>query len=89
MSSSSGAKCFSETPADLLFVKFVDFACKEICRNVLATKRLLNDYGGKYKKEFDFRFRGEESFLYMKHFSSLVKMLFVNIAENAIKKTIN
>lgn len=88
MSSSSGAKCFSETPADLPFVKFVDFACKEICRNVLATKTLLNDYGGKYKKEFNFRFRGEESFLYMKHFSSSVKMLFVNITENA-KKTIN
>ena len=88
MSSGSGVKCFSEIPADSLFIKFVDFLRKEMGCNFLATKikRWFNDNGGKYEKEFAFTFRGKESFLYMKHFPSLIKMLFVNVTNKAIKK---
>ena len=85
MSSGSGVKCFSEIPADSLFIKFVDFARKEIGCNFLATKikRWFNDIGGKYEKEFAFRFRGKESFLYMKHFPSLIQNLFINVTNKA------
>ena len=88
MSSGSCVKCFSEIPADSLFIKLVDFVQKEMGCNFLATKikRWFNDNGGKYEKEFVFRFRGKESFLYMKHFPSLVKMLFINVTNKAIKK---
>ena len=88
MSSGSGVKCFSEIPADSLFIKFVDFARNEIGCNFLATKikRWFNDIGGKYEKEFGFRFRGKESFLYMKHFPSLIKNLFINVTNKAINK---
>ena len=55
--------------------------------NFLATKikRWFNDNDRKYKKEFAFRFRGKESFSYMKHFPSLIKMLFVNVRNKATK----
>ena len=56
--------------------------------NFLATKikRWFNDNDRKYEKEFAFRFRGKESFLYIKHFPSLIKMLFVNVRNKATKK---
>ena len=49
-------------------------------------KRWFNEKGVKNKKEFTFRFRGKENFLYMKHFPSLIRMLFLNVASKAVKK---
>ena len=56
--------------------------------NSLANKiqRWLNENGEKHEKEFTFRFRGKESFLYMKHFSSLIKILILNILSTNIQK---
>ena len=34
----------------------------------------------------NFRFRGKESFLYMKHFPSLIRMLLSNVTSKAVKK---
>ena len=88
MSSGSGVKCFSEIPAGSLSIKFVDFLRKEMGCDFLAAKikRWFNNNGGKHEKEFAFRFRGKEGFLYMKHFPSLIKMLFINAAYKATKK---
>ena len=88
MSSDSCVKCFNEILADSLFIKIVNFVRKQMDYNFVATKIKwwFNDTGGKYEKEFSFRFRVEESFLYMKHFPSLIKMLSVNVTNNAIKK---
>lgn len=76
MGSGAGIKCFSEIPGDSLFIKFDEFERKEISCIFLATKinRWFNDNGRKYEKEFPFRFKGKESFLYMKHFPSLINM---------------
>ena len=56
--------------------------------NFLANKikRWFNEKGVKNKKEFTFRFTGKENFLYMKHFPSLIRMLFLNVASKAVKK---
>ena len=82
MSSGSGVKCFSEIPADSLFIKFVDFLRKEMGCNFLATKikRWFNHNGGKYERICIW------GFMYLKHFPSLIKMLFVNVTNKAIKK---
>ena len=76
---SSNVKCFSD---------LVEFVRKQMACNFLANKikRWFNENGGKNKKEFSFRFRRKESFLYMKHFPSLVRMLFLNVASKVIKK---
>ena len=88
MVSSSNVKCFSDLSVDSLFLKFVEFVRKQMACNFLANKikRWFNENGGKNEKEFSFRFRGKESFLYMKHFPSLIRMLFLNVASKVIKK---
>ena len=55
--------------------------------NFLANKikRWFNENRGKNKNEFSFRFRWKESFLYMKHFQSLIRMLFLNVVSKLIK----
>ena len=72
----------------LFFLKFVEFVRKQMACNFLANKikRWFNENGGKNEKEFSFRFRGKESFLYMKHFPSLIRMLFLNVVSKVIKK---
>ena len=56
--------------------------------NFLANKikRWVNRNGGKNEKEFSLRFRGKESFLYMKNIPSLIRILFLNVTSRAIKK---
>ena len=49
-------------------------------------KRQFNENGGNNEKEFSFRFRGKEGFIYMEHFPSLIRMLFLNVTSKAIKK---
>ena len=56
--------------------------------NFLANmmKRWFNENGGKNEKEFSFRLRGKKNFLYMKHFPSVIRILFLNVTSKAIKK---
>ena len=81
-------KSFKDVSDNSLFQTFVSFVSKKMNYNSLANKiqRWLNENGGKHEKEFTFRFRGKESFLYMKHFSSLIKILILNILSTDIQK---
>ena len=81
-------KSFKDVSDNSLFQTFVSFVSKKMNYNSLANKiqRWLNENGGKHEKEFTFRFRGKESFLYMKHFSSLIKILILNILSTNIQK---
>ena len=81
-------KSFKDVPDNSLLRTFVSFARKKMNYNFLANKiqRWFNENGGKQEKEFTFRFRGKESFLYMKHFPSLIKMLISNIFDTDIQK---
>ena len=58
-------------------------ACSFLANKI---KRWFNENDGKNEKEFSFRFREKGSFLYMKHFPSLIRMLFLNVTSKAIKK---
>ena len=49
-------------------------------------QRWFNENGGKQEKDFTFRLREKESFLYMKHIPSLIKMLISNILNTDIQK---
>ena len=79
------AKSFKEIPDDTLFVKFVTQICVFMMRcNVIfcqerKVKRWYNENSGNAEKDFAFRFRGKESFLYMKHFSGLFDMIVDNV----------
>ena len=81
------AKSFKEITNDNLFSRFVNFVRKEMKCNFLAKKieRWFNDNSGKVEKEFTFRFRGKESFHYIRYFPSLIKMLLGEIKEVKIK----
>ena len=82
MVSSSNVKCLSDLSVDSVFFKFVEFVRKQIASNFLANKlkTWFNENGGKNEKELSFRLKRKESFLYMKHFPSLIRMLFLNVS---------
>ena len=84
----SNVKSFAEVPLDSLFSKFVEFVHHGMSCNFLASKikTWFNENCGKVEKHFSFRFRGKESFLYMKHFPALIKMILVNISNIQVKK---
>ena len=81
------AKSFKDISNDNLFSKFVNFVRKDMGCNFLVKKieRWFNDNSGKVEKEFTFRFRGEESFHYIRYFPSLIKMLLGKIKKVKIK----
>lgn len=71
-----------------LFVKFVVFIRSEMNCNFLSSKvkTWFNENAGKVTdKQFSFRFRGKESYLYMQHFPSLILMLLSNTSGDGIK----
>lgn len=83
----TNVKSFSDVQSNSLFSKFESFVHYDMQCNFLATKikRWFNENCGKVEKEFGFRFRGKESFLFMKHFPSLVSMIILNVSNNQVK----
>jgi len=47
--------------------------------------RWFNENSGKVEKDFTFRFRGKESFAYMKHFAKLIFMLLSHFSSDGAK----
>lgn len=80
-------KTYREIPVECLFYKFVDFIHYSMSCNFLAKKikTWFNESCGKVEKDFTFRFRGKESFLYMKHFPSLIKMILSYTSNEQIR----
>ena len=81
------SKCYNNIPSDTLFIKFVIFIHDDMKCNFLSKKMQawFNDNCGKTEKDFGFRFRGKESFLYMKHFMYLIDMILGNVTDEAVK----
>ena len=63
-------KSYSQIPTNLVFVNFVTFVINSMGCNGLAKKIIqwFNESSSKDEREFTFRFRGKESFSYLKHF---------------------
>ena len=87
--SSNFHKCknYSKLPADCLFVMFVTCVKQVMQCNMLARmmEKWYNENSGNTEKEFSFRFRGKESYLYLKHFPALCKMLFHKFSNDEVK----
>ena len=88
--SQSNLKCiknFNDVPTNSLFYKFVDFVHFGMNCNFLAKKikTWFNETSAINVKDFSFRFRGKESFLYMKHFPSLIQMILNSIENDELK----
>lgn len=81
------AKDFNSIPEESLFRKFVLFVQSNMGCNFLAgkIKTWYNENSGKVEKEFSFRFRGKESFLYFKHFPSLIVTILSLVKTEQIK----
>ena len=79
---------FSEAPSDSLFSKLIDFLRTKMGCNFLS-KKLITWFNEssltKGEKQFTFRFRGKESFAYMKHFPTLISMVLGSIINNESK----
>lgn len=81
------AKSFIDLPETCLFSKFVNFVKHDMNCNFLAKKlkTWYNENSGKgTEKDFSFRFRGKESFLYMKHFAGLILMILSNVKDEQV-----
>ena len=70
---STGIKLFKEIPASKNFFGFVNFVKTEMNSNFLGKKiiaRFNENRLSKQESEFGFRFRGKESYNYLRGFSS-------------------
>ena len=85
------AKSYKSIPQGTLFVKFVTFIHDDMNCNFLSKKiqRWFNDNSGKTEKDFSFRFRGKESFSYMKHFMCLIEMILANVSSETVKSRLH
>ena len=70
-------KEFSKLSPSILFVKFVLFVRKNMSCNQLGKrmKSFFNDHKGKCDNDFSYRFRGQESRTYLKHFPEMCRIL--------------
>ena len=80
-SSFGNTKEFSELPSNVLLVRFVSFIKKVMCCNQLGKKikAWFNDHKGKCDNDFNYRFRGQESRAYLKHFPELCRLVLNSI----------
>ena len=84
-------KSYREVPMESFFGKFVEFIHRNMNCNFLSKKikTWFNESSGKTEKEFSFRFRGKESFLYMQHFPSLIQMMLSNVTNDKIRSRLH
>ena len=78
-------KSFKEIPKDCLFDKFVNFNKTSIFLLKKKKKiRWYNENSRKIKKDFAFRFWGNESLIYLKNFPRFIQIFltFVILCEN-------
>ena len=85
------AKSFSDIPKGTLFVKFVYAVHDVLLCNFLAKKmkRWYNKNPGQVEKDFSFRFRGKESYLYMQHFPEMINVIYQNVSDIKSRKRLS
>ena len=68
---------FADVPENTPLSKFCSFIRSDMTCNYLVTKlgQRFNESGGKLDKNFIFRFREKESFVFLQSFPSLIKIL--------------
>ena len=83
----NSTKSYRDIPESELFVKLVNFVKTDLNCNFLANKlkRWFNDNNGQIDKDFAFRFKGKESFSYLKHFPALISMIVSNVTTESVK----
>jgi hypothetical protein len=74
-------RVYSDVSPDSLFFKFIDFLRSKMGCNFLS-KKLITWFN---ESSLTFRFRGQESLAYIKHFQSLIFMLLSNITNDELK----
>ena len=81
------AKNFGEVNPNSLFVKFVEFVHGKMGLNLLSKKIKIwfNENNGKADHDFSFRFRGKESFLFMRNFPELILLIFKSVTKEDVK----
>ena len=72
---------FADVPENTPLSKFCSFIRSDMSCNYLVTKlgQWFNESGGKLDKNFSFRFREKESFVFLQSFPSLIKILIDDI----------
>ena len=80
-------KSFNDLPENNLYRHYVSFVKREMNCNQLANKMIAwfnEEYLSKNTKDFRFRFRGIESYSYLKQFPNLIRMILFRLnMENA------
>ena len=85
----SSCKNVSDVPEGNIFLDFLEFVHHKMNCNFLKKKlvKWFNDNSGNIEKDFSFRFRGKESYGYLKHFPKLIQMLMnKNISKSSKEK---
>ena len=83
----NGLKNFNSIPEMELFAKFVQYVKSSMGCNCLATKMIawFNENMGVTEREFGFRFRGKESFAYIRHFPKLIELVLQNVKTEQVR----
>lgn len=79
-------KNYKDISENSLILLFVSHIRKEMGCNYLSKKVIqwFNESGGKLDTDFSFRFRGKESFAFLKHFPELINMILRNVTSSTI-----
>ena len=79
-------KSFNDIPHDVLFAKFVSFIRFEMGCNYLSTKivQWYNESSRNLETSLTFRFRGKESFAFLRHFTTLISMIVQNVSSEPV-----
>ena len=82
----NGKKSYKEISEASLFVIFLDYIRATMSCNYLSKKIIqwYNESSGKMDSAFSFRFRGKESFAFLKHFPELVCMIISNVNTDSV-----
>ena len=79
-------KNFNDIAEDVLLACFVSHIRKEMGCNYLSKKvvQWFNESNGKLDSAFSFRFRGKESYAFLKNFPELIKMIMQKITSHEV-----
>ena len=85
----NGCKSYKDIPQNNIFYKFVSFLQKEMKLNILAKKMIswFNESSRGIDKDFQFRFRGQESNAFLKYFQALILHVLPSVEEVDLEGT--
>ena len=85
----NGCKSYKDIPQNNIFYKFVSFLQKEMKLNILAKKMInrFNESSRGIDKDFQFRFRGQESNAFLKYFPALILHVLSSVEEVDLEGT--